>query len=280
MAAQVNRRRSMSKSDWKYRVFSATICSSFSSLRPEAAARAGISSSLKPPISTALILTRANPADSAAFRPARELKGFKKVFLKAGESASVTIPFDGYTFRVFNPKANEWQRESGTYGVLVGASSDDIRLSGEIAVQGNATDFGYDRAALADYFTGKVADVDAKQFETLLGRELPDPNYKFYKKNRMVIHENCTVDDLRYSRRWVGRFFSWAIRFARSFMWAIGNKTMANTLTMGMVHQPVRGLAKFTGMSRRQMEALLLMFNGHFFKGAGRFITKEKADKN
>lgn len=220
------------------------------------------------------------PADSAAFRPARELKGFKKVFLKAGESASVTIPFDGYTFRVFNPKANEWQRESGTYGVLVGASSEDIRLSGEIAVQGNATDFGYDRAALADYFTGKVADVDAKQFETLLGRELPDPNYKFYKKNRMVIHENCTVDDLRYSRRWVGRFFSWAIRFARSFMWAIGNKTMANTLTMGMVHQPVRGLAKFTGMSRRQMEALLLMFNGHFFKGAGRFITKEKADKN
>ena len=48
---------------------------------------------------------------------------------------------------------------------------------------------------------------------------------------------------------------------------------------MGVWHQPVRGLAKFGGMSRRQMEALLLMFNGHFFRGAGRFLTKEKVKK-
>ena len=61
----------------------------------------------------------------------------------------------------------------------------------------------------------------------------------------------------------------------------IGNKTMANTLTMGMVHQPVRGLAKFTGMSRRQMEALLLMFNGHFFKGLGHLLgARSRMNKN
>ena len=56
-------------------------------------------------------------------------------------------------------------------------------------------------------------------------------------------------------------------------------KTMANTLVMGVKHQPVRGLAKFGGMSRRQMEGMLLMFNGHFFKGVGRFFSKEKKNK-
>ena len=92
----------------------------------------------------------------------------------------------------------------------------------------------------------------------------------------MVIDENSTVADLRYSRRWVGRFFSWGIRFAHAFLWKIGQKTTANTIMMGMVHQPIRGLAKYGGMSRRQMEAMLMMFNGHLFKGIGQFFSKGK----
>lgn len=94
--------------------------------------------------------------------------------------------------------------------------------------------------------------------------------------NREVIDENCTVSDLRYSKRWVGRAFSGVIRFAIMFLRGIGKRTTANTLVMGVLHQPVRGLAKFGGMSRRKMEGLLLMFNGHFFKGVHRFFSKEK----
>ena len=56
-------------------------------------------------------------------------------------------------------------------------------------------------------------------------------------------------------------------------------RTQANTLIMGVLHQPVRGLAKYGNMSRRQMEGLLLMFNGHFFKGVHYFCSKEKTRK-
>jgi len=216
---------------------------------------------------------------SDIIRPAIELKGFKKVFVKAGESVKVEIPFDKRTFRSYNPKANEWQIEGGEYTIRIGASSADMRLEAKLQVKGNATDFGYDKAKLPAYFSGDAANVDDKQFELLLGRPIPDSEYHFYKKNRMVIHENCTIADLRYSRRWVGRFFAGAINFAHWFLWKIGNKTMANTLIMGMWHQPVRGLAKFGGMSRRQMEALIMMFNGHVFKGIGKFLTKEKVKK-
>lgn len=216
--------------------------------------------------------------DSAIIRPIRELKGFEKVFLKAGESKEVSIPFGKRTFRAYNPKAKEWQVEGGEYEIMIGSSSESILLTGKVSVEGNMTDFGYEKEALPDYFSGNAADVDDKQFETLLGRPIPDSGYKFYKKNRMVIHENCTVADLKYSRGWVGRAFCGAITFYNWFLNLIGNKTMSNTVIMGVWHQPVRGLAKFGSMTRGQMEGLLLLFNGHFFKGLKKLLSKEKKE--
>lgn len=223
--------------------------------------------------------------DGKVFRPAKELKAFKKVFLKAGESATVSLAFDDKTFRYFNVKTNAWEEEEGEYAIYVGASSADIRLTGTLTREGTGAESPYTPEEFPSYFTGDVKKVGNREFEKLLGHEIPRAGYTFYKKNRMVIHENCTVADLRYSRRWVGRAFAGAIRFAISFMRGIGNRTMANTLVMGVLHQPVRGIAKFGGMSRRQMEGLLLMFNGHFFKGLGQLLFKgkkkeaKKADK-
>ncbi|MGN0815034.1 MAG: beta-glucosidase [Candidatus Coproplasma sp.] len=214
--------------------------------------------------------------DGKIFRPDKELKGFKKVFLKAGESVEAEISFDDKTFRYFNVFTKKWEVEGGDYVISVGASSQDIRLSGSVSRQGTTDILPYDKDKLPSYFSGKVADVGDEEFAALLGRPIPPSGYKFYKKNRMVIGENSTVADLRYSKRWVGRLFSAAIRFAIWFSRATGNRTQANTLVQGMLHQPVRGLAKYSGMSRRQMEALIMIFNGHFFKGAIKFITKQK----
>ena len=66
--------------------------------------------------------------DAAVFRPAKELKGFAKVFLKAGESKTVTIPLDDKTFRYWNVATDHWEVEGGSYQLLVGANVQDIRL--------------------------------------------------------------------------------------------------------------------------------------------------------
>ena len=215
------------------------------------------------------------------FRPKKELKGFKKVFIKAGESVTVTIPFDDKTFRYFNVKTNKWEVEGGEYQLYIGANIEDIRLEASLQVEGTTEDYPYDMAQLPSYYSGRVAKVGDEEFKTLLGRDIPRSGYDFYnkRKTRMVIHENCTIADLRYSRGWTGRFFSWVIRFAIGFCKTFGMRTMANTLVMGMLHQPVRGMSKFAGFTRRKMEALLLMFNGHFFKGVGMFFSKEKVKK-
>ena len=217
--------------------------------------------------------------DTKIIRPAKELKGFAKTYLAAGESKKVFIPFDDKTFRYFNVKTNKWEVEGGEYQLYVGASLVDIRLGTYIEKQGTTSVMPYDMSKLPSYASGNVKDVSDEEFKELLGRDIPDPEYNFYKKNRMVIHENCTISDLRYSKRWVGRFFSWVIRAVIAMCKFFGNRTLANTLVMGMLHQPVRGLAKFGGLSRRQMEALLLMFNGHFWKGVGQFFSKEKKEK-
>ena len=217
--------------------------------------------------------------DGKVFRPAKELKGFKKVHLKAGESKTVTIAFDDKTFRYFNVKTNKWEVEGGEYQLYIGASSADIRLTASVSKEGTCDVLPYDVEKLPSYYSGNVANVGDEEFTELLGREIPKSGYNFYKRKRMVIHENCTVADLRYSKRWVGRLFSDVIRFGIWLARAFGMRSTANTLVMGVLHQPVRGLAKFGGMNRRQMEALLLMFNGHLFKGIGQYLSKEKVKK-
>lgn len=68
-------------------------------------------------------------------RPEKELKGFTKVFLKAGESRTVSIPIDERAFRYFNIKTGCWEIDGGVYEILIGASAADIRLSADIQVE-------------------------------------------------------------------------------------------------------------------------------------------------
>lgn len=210
------------------------------------------------------------------FRPAKELKGFKKVFLKKGESATVTIPFDDKAFRYFDISTNKWETEGGEYEIYIGASSADIKLETSVIKKGTKDNSPYDISGLPSYYSGKIANVSDNEFRELIQRDIPKSGYDFYKKNRMVIDENCTVADLKYSRGWTGRAFSGIIVAILALVKAFGKRSNGALLLQGALDQPVRALAKFGGMSRRKMEGLLLMFNGHFFKGLNRLLTKEK----
>ncbi|MEG3293384.1 fibronectin type III-like domain-contianing protein [Streptococcus suis] len=53
------------------------------------------------------------------YRPAKELKGFEKVFIKAGESKQIFIPFEDYTFRYFNKETGQFEVEAGNYLLYV-----------------------------------------------------------------------------------------------------------------------------------------------------------------
>jgi len=67
-------------------------------------------------------------------RPDKELKGFEKIFLKPGESKVVTVALDAGAFQFYDEAKKSWVLEPGKFGVLVGSSSRDIRLTGAVTL--------------------------------------------------------------------------------------------------------------------------------------------------
>ena len=73
------------------------------------------------------------PPRTGLYRPAKELKGFARVYLTPGESRTVDFPLDDRSFAIWS---DGWKVPAGTYTLLVGSSSADIRLQQEIEVPG------------------------------------------------------------------------------------------------------------------------------------------------
>ena len=77
------------------------------------------------------------PGKADVARPRHELKGFVKVFLKAGESADVAIDLDERAFAYWSERYDDWHIESGEYAVEIGTSSRDIAATVTVALEGD-----------------------------------------------------------------------------------------------------------------------------------------------
>jgi beta-glucosidase len=67
-------------------------------------------------------------------RPEKELKGFQKVALKPGETKTVTVALNTNAFQYYDEAKKQWVLEPGKFDVLVGSSSRDIRLTGNVTL--------------------------------------------------------------------------------------------------------------------------------------------------
>lgn len=65
-------------------------------------------------------------------RPEKELKGFEKIALQPGEEKQVTIALTEDAFKYFDDNKHAWVLEPGTFDILVGGSSRDIKLNGKV----------------------------------------------------------------------------------------------------------------------------------------------------
>ncbi|MCU9614371.1 glycoside hydrolase family 3 C-terminal domain-containing protein [Caldibacillus lycopersici] len=210
------------------------------------------------------------------FRPEKELKGFTKVYLLAGESKTVTIPFDDKTFRYFNVKTNKWEVEEAEYEVMIAASSADIRLSAKIFVTGTGAPSPYNRVELPSYFSGKVNNVGVDEFERLLGHKVPTSKWD---RNKPLGY-NDTIAQCQYAKGRIARFAFHSINFAHWFFRKIGKRSTANLIMMSVYHMPFRGIARMTGgiINMPMLDGILLIVNGHFFKGM-KTVLKERSKK-
>lgn len=101
-------------------------------------------------------------------RPVRELRGFAKVHLAAGESATVTVTLGERAFAFFDVTSGRWQIPNGEYDIEIGRSSAVIEQSLPVTVTG-----GIDASPGTPGIVGVSTTDD--EFTALLGRPIPHP---------------------------------------------------------------------------------------------------------
>lgn len=199
------------------------------------------------------------------FRPDKELKGFAKVFLKAGESKTVRIPFDDKTFRYWNTKTGGWEVEAGEYAICIGANVSDIRLKGSVTKAGTAEDMPYDALSMPKYFSGMVQEVSDQEFERLLGHPIPSGKWSG------ELTKNDAICQMYYARSGLARLIYKVLTNLKKKSEAKGKPDLNILFIYNM---PFRGIAKMTGgaVSLEMVDGMVQVVNGHFFRGMGKII--------
>ncbi|MDD2981037.1 MAG: glycoside hydrolase family 3 C-terminal domain-containing protein, partial [Hespellia sp.] len=213
--------------------------------------------------------------DSAIFRAKRELKGFAKVRLNPGEKRRVTVTLDDKAFRFYNTEKMQWDVEAGEYEIQVGKSCEDIRLHDCVEIEGSRLE----EMKCEPYDTGAVADVSRREFQNLLGRQVPAPEWDRSKP----LSYNDTLSQMQYAKGWMARFVYHLMKLIYKVSKKLGKTMVVNMFDMVVFHMPFRGINKMSGgaFSAEMVDGLLVAVNGHFFRGMGmiRRASKEKKEK-
>ncbi len=211
--------------------------------------------------------------EGKVFRPKKELKGFCKVFLKAGEEKQVRISFDDKTFRYWNVRTERWEVEEGIYRIQIGASVEDIRLTEDLSVKGTTEVMPYYSNRIPSYMEGNIQKVSDREFEAVLGRAIPDGSWKG------ELGLNDALCQMYYAKSGLARFIC---RMLAKRMKKAEEKGTPDLNTLFQYNMPFRAIAKMTGgmVSMEMAEGLVIMVNGHFFRGfrqvAGGFFRNRR----
>ncbi|MCJ7696246.1 MAG: glycoside hydrolase family 3 C-terminal domain-containing protein, partial [Anaerolineaceae bacterium] len=204
--------------------------------------------------------------ESTVFRPEKELKGFVKITLNPGEEKDVVIELTPRAFAYFDTSINDWHVEAGTFEILLGASSQDIRLKTTVTV--TSTQFSStfpEKCNPTVYHNLHIGTcINQENFEELLGRSVP-PNVD-PKKGPYSI--NTPIGDMTSS--FIGRLLRRIMEKLLAKMVAGQEESPTALLMESMVREaPLRFMLMESNgaITREILDSLIIMINGHFFKG-------------
>ena len=198
------------------------------------------------------------------FRPRKELKGFAKVFLKAGEGKRVEIALDDKAFRYFNMKTNAWEQEPGEYILSIAASAAETKLEGALAIAGTEAPAPY--GSLPGYRSAAVGKITDAEFREILNRPIPDSSWSG------LLTENDAICQLYYAKCGAARL---AYKLLKHLKDKAEKKGKPDLNILFIYNMPFRAMARMTGgmVSDEMVADMLHMVNSHFWGGLGRLIA-------
>lgn len=205
------------------------------------------------------------PDAPTAFRPRAELKSFGKVSLQPGETKAVSFTLDPRSFAYYHSGSEDWQVESGLYRILVGSSSRDIRLRGEVQVESLSDDLPVpERDRLPAYVDFPAeGQISSSAFERLIGKPLPPQHYEEGGAYTL----NTPIRDMKDS--FIGRQLGRILRRQAQQITASAPESPNARMIEAVVEEaPLRTMMMFDErLNRGMILGLLRMINGKFFSG-------------
>ena len=209
-----------------------------------------------------LYISDPNPT---VFKAKKELKGFDKVFIKAGETVAVKHTLDYRSFAFYNTVIDDWYAPNGDYNVLIGASSRDIRLQGVIKVN-----FDQEEKAVPDYKTicpsyynlAQIDEIPDGEFAKLYGKDIPvNADTK-----RGYFDYNTTIGELKVCL--IGKLI---VKVAPSIIKSQVPNADITTMMMlkqGMEEMPLRGLVGISSglIHSSLIDGMLMWGNKKYFR--------------
>ena len=207
--------------------------------------------------------------ESTIFRPAKELKGFTKVYLEPGEEKTVSVELSKRAFAYYNVNISDWHVESGEFDILVGASSRDIRLEGKVNVESTVeAEIPDYREAAPAYYSVDVRSVPDAQFEAILGHEIPASTFPEGEKLDLT----CSLENATNSK-W-GKRINALIEKVMDLNFTAGGASSGMMKAM-ILQIPIRNFISMSGgvFTEEMADGLLMILNGESAgKGLGKIL--------
>jgi beta-glucosidase len=209
--------------------------------------------------------------NSHIFKADKELKGFEKIYIEPGETKTVKVFLPKEAFQFFNVNSGKWEIETGEYEVMVGASSRDIRLRSDIYVDGSAMNIpDYSTITPSYYSLSNIDDIPLDEFESLLGRKVN----RYIKPGKGEYTFNTCVNE--FDATWFSRWFKkFTVRNSKILLPRNSTPAEKKMVVNGALAFPVRNLFAMSGgvVTYKSSLGILMMFNGHFFRGLFKLIS-------
>lgn len=216
---------------------------------------------------TEIVQLYVSPKDRSGgvFRAVRELKGFAKVALEAGESRQAEILLDDKAFRYWDAQSGAWETETGDYLIQIGSSSEMMELTGTIFIEGTKTVDVDGGKVLSHYQTGDISQVPDQEFAALIGRELP--------KSERAIDRHMTFGEMKYGKSPLGWLTCGVLTKLMQSSLKKGNPDLNLLFIYNM---PLHALAKMTNgmVSMGMVDGIVMELRGFWLIGLVKVLVE------
>ncbi|MDR0530479.1 MAG: glycoside hydrolase family 3 C-terminal domain-containing protein [Oscillospiraceae bacterium] len=216
----------------------------------------------------------APPGDADVFRAAKELKGFEKIFLKAGEKRRVSVTLDARAFAYYHVGVGDWVCAPGEYTIMAAASSRDIRLTAKVKLSNpEAAPSPYLGKELPHYFAGLAHEIGNEEFEAVLGYPLPPANYESPRR----LNWDATLEDAQQSK--FGRLLMKIISKGLPLAQAMAGDGLGDVsgFIESASEMPIRSIAQWASkfMTARMVDAIVSLYNDEHILSSLWIVAKE-----